>query len=263
MTVQSEPLLRAEGIGLSFGGVAALKDVSLDVAPGGITALIGPNGAGKTSLFNVVSGFHKPNTGKLTFAGRDITTLATHKRAGLGIARTFQNISLFPGMTVLDNIKLGAHTHLKIGVLAAGVFWGPARREEVELRAEIERQIIDFLEIDHIRKTPVAILPYGLQKRVELGRALAMRPRLLLLDEPVAGMNREETEDMARFILDLQEEWGVTILLVEHDMSMVMDISNHVIVLNFGEKIAEGTPEAVQKDAAVIEAYLGAAQDAA
>jgi branched-chain amino acid transport system ATP-binding protein len=261
-SVETEPLLRADGIELSFGGVAALKRVSLDVAPGGITALIGPNGAGKTSLFNVVSGFHKPDAGTLRFAGSDITRLATHRRAGLGIARTFQNISLFPGMTVLDNIKLGAHTHLKTGVLAAGVFWGPAQREEVQLRDEIERKIIDFLEIDHIRKTPVAMLPYGLQKRVELGRALAMRPKLLLLDEPVAGMNREETEDMARFILDLQEEWGVTILLVEHDMGMVMDISNHVVVLNFGEKIAEGPPDVVQRDAAVIEAYLGASEAA-
>ncbi len=263
VTTASAPLLRAEGIELSFGGVAALKGVSLDVQPGGITALIGPNGAGKTSLFNVISGFHKADAGRLIFDGTDFTNLATHKRAALGMARTFQNISLFPGMTVLDNIKLGAHTHLKTGVLAAGLFWGPAQREETALRAQIERDIIDFLEIDHIRKTPVSMLPYGLQKRVELGRALAMRPKLLLLDEPVAGMNHEETEDMARFILDLQEEWGVTVLLVEHDMSMVMDISDHVVVLNFGEKIAEGPPQEMQENSAVIEAYLGAAQDAA
>lgn len=263
MTSEQTALLRVEGVELRFGGVRALKDVSFDIQQGGITALIGPNGAGKTSLFNVISGFHQPDSGRLTFEGSEFTRLKTHKRAALGIARTFQNISLFPGMTVLDNIKLGAHTHLKTGVIEAGLFWGPARREEIELRADIERKIINFLEIDHIRKTPVAMLPYGLQKRVELGRALAMRPKLLLLDEPVAGMNREETEDMARFILDLQEEWGVTILLVEHDMSMVMDISNHVVVLNFGEKIAEGAPHEMQQHPAVVEAYLGSVQDVA
>ena len=263
MTSEQTALLRVEGVELRFGGVRALKDVSFDIQQGGITALIGPNGAGKTSLFNVISGFHQPDSGRLIFEGSEFTRLKTHKRAALGIARTFQNISLFPGMTVLDNIKLGAHTHLKTGVIEAGIFWGPARREEIELRADIERKIINFLEIDHIRKTPVAMLPYGLQKRVELGRALAMRPKLLLLDEPVAGMNREETEDMARFILDLQEEWGVTILLVEHDMSMVMDISNHVVVLNFGEKIAEGAPHEMQQHPAVVEAYLGSVQDVA
>ena len=263
VTLSQPTLLSVQGVKLNFGGVRALKGVSLDVLRGGITALIGPNGAGKTSLFNVISGFHQPDSGSLIFEGAEFTRLKTHKRAALGIARTFQNISLFPGMTVLDNIKLGAHTHLKSGVIEAGLFLGPARREETELRADIERKIIDFLEIDHIRKTPVAMLPYGLQKRVELGRALAMRPKILLLDEPVAGMNREETEDMARFILDLQEEWGVTILLVEHDMSMVMDISDHVVVLNFGEKIAEGPPLEIQQHPAVVEAYLGSVQDVA
>ena len=242
---------------MSFGGVDALKDVSFSVAPGSITALIGPNGAGKTTMFNVISGFHRPKAGKVMLEGADVTRLPTDQRAGRGFARTFQNISLYPGMTVLENIKLGAHTHLKTNVLQAGWFSGAAKREEVELRRYIEEEIIDFLEIDHIRNQFVAMLPYGYLKRVELARALAMRPKILLLDEPVAGMNHEETEDMARFILDLQDDRGMTILLVEHDMSMVMDISDHVAVLNFGEVIAAGSPNEVQANPAVIEAYLG------
>lgn len=253
----SQPLLEIKDVSVSFGGVHALKSVSFQVQPGSITALIGPNGAGKTTMFNVISGFHRPKAGTVLLEGREITTTPTDRRAGLGMARTFQNIALYPGMTVLENIKLGAHTHLKTGVFGAGWFWGGAQREEVELRRKIEEEIIDFLEIDHIRNHFVSMLPYGLLKRVELARALAMRPKVLCLDEPVAGMNHEETEDMARFILDLQEERGITILLVEHDMSMVMDISNHVAVLNFGELIAAGAPEEVQRNPAVIEAYLG------
>ncbi|MEM7546973.1 MAG: ABC transporter ATP-binding protein [Pseudomonadota bacterium] len=254
----SEPLLDIRNVSVSFGGVHALKDVSFSVAEGSITAVIGPNGAGKTTMFNVLSGFAKPKQGQVVLAGEDITSLAIDKRAGRGFARTFQNISLYPGMTVLENIKLGAHTHMKTSVLSAGWFWGGAQREEVALRQKIEEEIIDFLEIDHIRNHYVSMLPYGYLKRVELARALAMQPKVLLLDEPVAGMNHEETEDMARFILDLQEQRGVTILLVEHDMSMVMDISNHVAVLNFGEVIATGAPAQVQASPAVIEAYLGA-----
>ncbi len=253
-----QPLLDIRNVSVSFGGVHALKDVSFSVAKGSITALIGPNGAGKTTMFNVISGFHRPKAGQVILEGEDITTLATDQRAGRGFARTFQNISLYPGMTVLENIKLGAHTHLKTGVFGAGWFQGAAQREEVALRQRIEEEVIDFLEIDHIRNSYASTLPYGYQKRVELARALAMQPKILLLDEPVAGMNHEETEDMARFILDLQEERGITILLVEHDMSMVMDISNHVAVLNFGEVIAAGAPSEVQASPAVIEAYLGA-----
>lgn len=253
-----QALLEIRGVSVSFGGVDALKNVSFSVASGSVTALIGPNGAGKTTMFNVISGFHRPKAGQVLLEGEDITRLPTDRRAGRGVARTFQNIALYPGMTVLENIKLGAHAHLKTSVLGAAWFRGGAQAEEVALRREIEEEIIDFLEIDHIRNHYVSMLPYGLLKRVELARALAMRPKVLLLDEPVAGMNHEETEDMARFILDLQEERGVTILLVEHDMAMVMDISNHVAVLNFGELIAAGAPEDVRANPAVIEAYLGA-----
>ncbi len=252
------PLLQVDGVTLAFGGVKALSGVGFDVQPGSITAVIGPNGAGKTSLFNTISGFYRPTGGSIRFQGEDITRTPAPRRARLGLGRSFQNIALFRGMTVLDNIKLGRHAHLRTNVFDALLYLGRARREEAELRRDIEERIIDFLEIDHIRHAPVAALSYGLQKRVEMARALAMQPRILMLDEPVAGMNREETEDMARFILDVRAEWGVTVLMVEHDMGMVMDLSDHVVVLNFGQVIAQGTPAVVQADPEVNRAYLGA-----
>jgi branched-chain amino acid transport system ATP-binding protein len=249
-------LLEVRDVSLAFGGVKALTEVSIDVRPGTVTAVIGPNGAGKTSLYNVISGFYRPQKGNVLFDGADITTVKPHRRAGFGLARTFQNIALFRGMTVVDNLMLGRHLHMRNGVFRSVLYWGPGRREEVAHRRVVE-DIIDFLEIEAIRKRPVGSLPYGLQKRVELGRALALHPKVLLLDEPMGGTNHEEKEDMARFILDVNDEWGTTIILIEHDMGVVMDISRRVVVLDLGQKIAEGTPAEVKANPQVVKAYLG------
>ena len=254
------PLLAVESVSVRFGALMALNRVSLDVRSGEILAIIGPNGAGKTTLLNVISGFYHPFEGRIVFAGRDRTRLAPPDVAALGVARTFQNVALFKGMSVLDNIMTGRLLKMRGSFLLDAIWWGPARRQEFEHRAVVER-IIDFLEIQAIRKTPAGRLPYGLQKRVELARALAAEPTLLLLDEPMAGMNVEEKEDMCRFILDANDELGTTIALIEHDMGVVMDISDRVMVLDYGRKIADGTPEQVRKDQAVLDAYLGVAHD--
>ena len=253
-------LMEMKNITLRFGGVEAIKDISFDIREGEIRAIIGPNGAGKSSMLNVISGFYHPQEGEVWFRGERRPPMKPYQVARLGIARTFQNIALFEGMTVLDNIMTGRLTHMSAGLVAQALWWGRAEREEVENRAKVER-IIDFLEIQNIRKTPVGRLPYGLQKRVELGRALAAEPDLLLLDEPMAGMNTEEKEDMSRFILDVNDEFGTTIALIEHDMGVVMDLSDRVVVMDYGKKIGDGTPAEVRNNQDVIDAYLGVAHD--
>jgi branched-chain amino acid transport system ATP-binding protein len=256
---EGDTILKLENVHMYFGRVAALAGVDLDVKKGEIHSIIGPNGAGKTVMMNCINGLYRPQRGKIYYKGQDITHVKPHDRASLGIARTFQKIELFGGMTVLDNIRLGRHIHLKSGIISGSVYVGKTKQEELDARKFIEEEIIDLLEIESIRSKTVEMLPYGLQKRVELGRALALNPELLLLDEPLAGLNLEEVEDMARFILDINEEkrWRVTCILVEHDMGVVMDISNRVFVLNFGNKIMDSTPSEVQNNPEVIKAYLG------
>ncbi len=253
-------MMEMKNITLRFGGVVAIENISFDIHEGEIRAIIGPNGAGKSSMLNVISGFYHPQEGEVWFNGQKRPTMKPYQVAALGIARTFQNIALFKGMSTLDNIMTGRLTKMKAGMLSQAIWWGKAAREEEEHRQKVE-EIIDFLEIQAIRKTPVGRLPYGLQKRVELGRALAAEPKLLLLDEPMAGMNVEEKEDMSRFILDVNDEFGTTIALIEHDMGVVMDISDRVVVMDYGKKIGDGTPAEVLANQEVIDAYLGVSHD--
>ena len=251
-------ILELEHISLAFGGVKALTDISFDVREHEVRAIIGPNGAGKSSMLNVINGVYRPQQGPITYRGEVRRDMNTHDAAAHGIARTFQNIALFKGMTVLDNIMTGRNLRIRANFVEQALWFGRARREEMENRAKVE-EIIDFLEIQHIRRTPVGRLPYGLQKRVELARALAAEPTMLLLDEPMAGMNVEEKQDMCRFVLDVNEQYGTTIVLIEHDMGVVMDISDRVVVLDYGRKIGDGPPDEVRGNQAVVDAYLGVA----
>lgn len=257
MNEKSEPLLRAEHISISFGGLKALDDVSLEIYPGEILAIIGPNGAGKTTMLNVINGFYKQDEGRIFFEGRERPrNMKPNHVAAQGIARTFQNLALFTGMSALANIMVGRTLKMRSNFFSKALYWGFSQKEEIEHRKAVE-WIIDFLQIENIRRTPAGMLPYGLRKRVELARALAAEPKLLLLDEPMAGMNLEEKEDIARFVLDANEELGYTIALIEHDMGVVMDICDRIVVLDFGKKIGEGTPEEIKANTAVTKAYLG------